>query len=203
MAKQPPRGAPWSRDREADLIRRARTGDERAVRSLYDRYSPRVYAVARRIAGDDDLAKDCAQEAWIRAIRALPSFRQEARFSTWMHQVTRNTTLQLLRRERPRREREAALTENISTGPARGDSLLARRLEEAVESLPDGMRTVLVMHDVEGWTHEQIADALGVTAGTSKSQLHKARAKLRPMLKGLRSDRGFETNAGEKMAWGV
>ncbi len=82
---------------ESQLIRLAADGDARAIRQLYDRYSPRVYAVVRRIAGDDDLAQDYAQEAWIRAIRALPTFRGDARFSTWLHRIAVNAALQALR----------------------------------------------------------------------------------------------------------
>ena len=86
------------RPSENELIRQAADGDARAIRSLYDRYAPRVYAVVRRIAGDDDLAQDYAQEAWIRAIRALPTFRGDARFSTWLHRIAVNTALDFLKR---------------------------------------------------------------------------------------------------------
>lgn len=168
---------------EAQLIQRASQGDGRAVRALYDRYSPRVYAVVRRIAGDDDLAQDYAQEAWIRAIRALPSFRGDARFSTWLHRIAVNSALQAVRKARTRTKREGKPPDVIPVAPDVGDVLLEKRLERAMDQLPEGMRRVLILHDVEGYTHEEIGDCLGVTAGTSKSQLFKARAKMRDLLK--------------------
>lgn len=186
-----------SREIEAQLIRRACEGDGRAVRALYDRYSPRVYAVVRRIAGDDDTAQDYAQEAWIRAIRALPTFRGEARFSTWLHRIAVNSALQAVRKAKARRKREVAIPDVIPVAPNVGDVLLERKLEEALDELPDGMRKVLILHDVEGYTHEEIGTVLGVTAGTSKSQLFKARAKMRRML------RGFETSPKEVEAWSI
>ena len=182
---------------EMQLIRRACEGDGRAVRALYDRHSPRVYAVVRRIAGDDDLAEDYAQEAWIRAIRALPSFRGDARFSTWLHRIAVNSALQAVRKAKKHRTRETVLPDEIPVTHRMGDVLLERRLQEALDRLPEGMRRVLVLHDVEGYTHEEIGQALGVTAGTSKSQLFKARAKMRRML------RGIEPTGREVEAWSV
>lgn len=194
----PPGSKPGSGEIEAQLIRRACEGDGRAVRALYDRYAPRVYAVVRRIAGDDDTAQDYAQEAWIRAIRALPTFRGEARFSTWLHRIAVNSALQALRKEKTRRMREtSSVPDVIPVMPNMGDVLLERRLEAALDQLPEGMRKVLILHDVEGYTHEEIGSALGVTAGTSKSQLFKARAKMRRMLRGL------EPNTKEVEAWSV
>jgi RNA polymerase sigma-70 factor (ECF subfamily) len=170
---------------ESELIRLAADGDARAIRSLYDRYAPRVYAVVRRIAGDDDLAQDFAQEAWIRAIRALPTFRGDSRFSTWLHRIAVNAALQALRKQETRKKRETPVKADIAIAPRNKDSLLQKRLERALDGLPEGMRRVLILHDVEGYTHEEIGDVLGVTAGTSKSQLFKARAKMRVMLAGL------------------
>lgn len=181
------------------LIRLAADGDARAIRSLYDRYSPRVYAVVRRIAGDDDLAEDYAQEAWIRAIRALPTFRGDARFSTWLHRIAVNAALQALRKAETREKREAPVVADIAIAPAPSDSLLQKRLEGALDGLPEGMRRVLILHDVEGYTHEEIGDVLGVTAGTSKSQLFKARAKMRVMLAGL--DGAAQEHGAE--AWSI
>lgn len=182
---------------EAELIRRACEGDERAVRALYDRYAPRVYAVVRRIAGDDDLAQDYAQEAWIRAIRALPGFRGESRLSTWLHRIAVNTAIQAQRKEKKRKQLEAPFPDEVAVAPQVGDVLLGRRLEEALAQLPPGMRQVLILHDVEEWTHEEIAESLGVTPGTSKSQLFKARAKMRILLAGYEDE--LETREAE--AW--
>jgi RNA polymerase sigma-70 factor (ECF subfamily) len=170
---------------EAQLIRRACEGDGPAVRALYERYSPRVYAVVRRIAGDDDLAQDYSQEAWIRAIRALPTFRGDSRFSTWLHRIAVNSALQALRKSETRRKREAPMPESVSVAPPRSDALLGQRLEWALDRLPERMKKVLILHDVEGYTHDEIGELLGVAAGTSKSQLFKARAKMREMLSAL------------------
>ncbi len=182
---------------ESHVIRRASEGDARAVRSLYDRYSPRVYAVVRRIAGDDHTAQDYAQETWVRAIRALPTFRGESRFSTWLHRIAVNAALQARRREGTRQDREVPIPDAVPARSPPGDPLLAQRLEEALDRLPERMRRVLILHDVEGYTHRDIGEMMGVTAGTSKSQLFKARAKMRQWL-GSVHEPGHEQ---ERKAW--
>jgi RNA polymerase sigma-70 factor, ECF subfamily len=187
---------------ETQLIQRACEGDGRAVKALYDRYGPRVYAVVRRIAGDDELARDYAQEAWIRAIRALPTFRGDARFSTWLHRIAVNAALQASRKVETRRRYEGPVPEEVALAPVSSDALLQQRLEAALDRLPDGMRQVLILHDVEGYTHEEIGEAMGVTAGTSKSQLFKARAKMRELLADVK-DGVAESRADEKTAKGV
>ena len=106
---------------EAQLLRKACQGDGPAVGALYERYSPRVYAVVRRIAADDDLAKDYAQETWIRGIRALPTFRGKARFSTWLHRIAVNSALPAVRGAETRHEREAPMPESMA---------VARHLQE-------------------------------------------------------------------------
>ena len=186
---------------EVQLIRKACEGDGMAVRALYERYAPRVYAVVRRIAGDDDLAQDYAQEAWIRAIRALPSFRGDARFSTWLHRIAVNSALQALRKADTRTKREAPMPDAVAAPSPGGDILLSELLERAMDRLPNGMRQVLILHDVEGFTHEEIGEFLGVTAGTSKSQLFKARAKMRDLLRPHEGG-GVEGKQGVE-AWGI
>lgn len=167
---------------EAECIRRAQQGDAVAIRDLYRRYAPRVNAVVRRLAGDDALAEDWAQEAWVRAFRALPAFRGEARFSTWLHRIAVNSALHGRRWRERRVSREAPLTEEREQS-GRGDPVMLRiSLERALDELPDGMRQIIVLHDVEGYTHEEIAGLLSIAAGTSKSQLFKARARLRGLL---------------------
>jgi len=160
-----------------------------------------VYAVVRRIAGEDDLAQDYAQEAWIRAIRALPTFRGDARFSTWLHRIAVNSALQALRRADTRTRRQAPMPEAVSVDPVDGDPLLSDLLERAMDRLPDGMRQVLILHDVEGYTHEEIGEFLGVTSGTSKSQLFKARAKMRELLQPVRRSEAQDGKGVE--AWGI
>ena len=135
---------------EADLIRRACEGDARAIRALYERYAPRVYAVVHRIAGDDELARDYAQEAWIRAVRALPTFRGESRFSTWLHRIAVNAALQATRKAESRQRHERISVEEVPVAPAHGDALLQQRLEGALDRLPEGMRQVLILHRRRG-----------------------------------------------------
>ena len=186
---------------EVQLIRKACDGDGKAIRTLYERYAPRVFAVVRRIAGEDDLAQDYAQEAWIRAIRALPTFRGDARFSTWLHRIAVNSALQALRKADTRTKREAPMPEAVPAPARDGDVLLGDLLEKAMGRLPDGMRQVLILHDVEGYTHEEIGEFLGVTSGTSKSQLFKARAKMRDLLRPSGAS-GADGNEGVE-AWGI
>lgn len=169
---------------EERLVQRASEGDPEAARALYERHAPRVYAVVRRIAGDDDVAEDYAQEAWIRAFRALPGFRGDSRFATWLHRIAMNAAIQAVRKASTADRRRTALPDDLPAEPAEGDVLLRERLERALDRVPPGMRKVLVLHDVEGYTHEQIGDALGISSGTSKSQLFKGRARLREILDG-------------------
>jgi len=169
---------------EARLIERTCEGDSLAARTLYERYAPRVYAVVRRIAGSDDLADDYAQEAWVRVFRALPSFRGDARLSTWIHRIAVNAALQALRKVDGWESRQGEMPREVAMEPVESDVLLGERLERALDQVPAGMRKVLILHDVEGYTHDEIGEFLGVSPGTSKSQLFKARARMRSILKG-------------------
>lgn len=170
---------------ENELIRQAQRGDAAAIEALYRRHSGRVYTVIRRLMGDDARADDAAQEAWLRAIRALPSFRGQALFSTWLHRIAVNSALYGIRRDR-RRELETPLDDYVLAAPAVSEApFLRQHIDRALDRLPERMRQVLVLHDVEGYTHEEIGDLLGVTSGTCKSQLFKARAKMKKMLRPL------------------
>jgi RNA polymerase sigma-70 factor (ECF subfamily) len=166
-------------------IRRAIDGDERAMRLLWEEHAPHVDAVVRRLVGTDpDLAADIAQEVWIQIFRALPAYRGEAQFSTWAHRIAVNRTLNALRRTRRLAQLEVGIEED-SASVEQDDverSFVAASIEEALTRLPAGARTVFMLHDVEGYTHEEIAGELGITTGGSKSQLFKARAKLRGLL---------------------
>ncbi len=180
-----PRGTPDEHD--ALLATRAAAGDTSALRELHRRHDPRVFTLAARILGDDDAALDASQETWLRAIRALARFRGDAAFGTWIHRIAVRTALEMVRRNTTRERAHAgsprsgdAMAGASSDAP---DPLLHRRIEEALRSLPEGMRTVLVLHDVEGYTHREIADFLGIHPGTSKSQLFKARAQMRERLR--------------------
>jgi RNA polymerase sigma-70 factor (ECF subfamily) len=166
------------------LIQKARQGDGGAVRELYQRHAGRVYAVVKRLAGHDEaLAEDWAQEAWVRALRALPTFRGDSRFTTWLHRIAVNSALHGRRSRMRKAGREAPMDDDrFSVRAVAETSVLKLKLERAMERLPEGMRKVLVLHDVEGYTHEEIAEMLGVNPGTCKSQLFKARARMRKLL---------------------
>src|SRR5262245_828358 len=168
---------------DLELIQQAQQGDGLAIRELYRQHSARVYAVVRRLAGDDALAEDWAQEAWVRVFRALPTFRGESRFTTWLHRIAVNSALHGRRWRERRARNETTLVPTLPSGGNGEQAVLRMRLERALQKLPDRMRQVIVLHDVEGYTHEEIADLLGVTAGTSKSQLFKARARMRDFLR--------------------
>jgi RNA polymerase sigma-70 factor (ECF subfamily) len=167
---------------DIELVNKARIGDAGAVRALYERHARRVFAVVRRLAGDDTLAEDWAQEAWVRAIRALPTFRGDAQFTTWLHRIAVNSALHGRRSRERKAGRETAMDDNLATRSSGDQTVLRLKLQRAMDQLPEGMRRVLVLHDVEGYTHEEIGEMLGVNPGTCKSQLFKARAKMRRML---------------------
>jgi RNA polymerase sigma-70 factor (ECF subfamily) len=170
-------------DTDAAIVRRAIDGDERAMRLLWNQHAPHVDAVVRRLASDPDLAEDIAQEVWIQIFRALPSWRGDAKFSTWVHRVAINRTLNALRRTKRLAAVETGIEEDSASVEQDGDrSMLAASIDAAARQLSPGARTVFLLHDVEGYTHEEIATELGITPGGSKSQLFKARAKLRRLL---------------------
>ena len=171
-------------DHEPLLIRRAIAGDEAALRALWTRHAPHIDMVVRRlVGGDEDLAADIAQEVWIQIFRALPSYRGDSQFSTWAHRIAVNRTLNALRKTRRLANIETEVQEDsASVEPDHERTFMAQSIEAAAAKLSPGARTVFMLHDVEGYTHEEIAEELGITPGGSKSQLFKARAKLRTLL---------------------
>ena len=169
---------------ELQTIRRAINGDEAALRALWTRHAPHIDMVVRRLVGPDlDLAADIAQEVWIQIFRALPSYRGDAQFGTWAHRIAVNRTLNALRKTRRLASIETEVAEDSAVSePDTDRSFVAQSIDEAAAKLSPGARTVFLMHDVEGYTHEEIAAELGITPGGSKSQLFKARTKLRRLL---------------------
>lgn len=170
---------------EQELIRRARDGDRDAMERLYREHADRVYTVVRRLAGDDARADDLSQEAWIRAFEKLHLFGGRSSFGTWMYRLATNTALNRLRADGRHRElEEQAVPSDLHGRTEKVDDAVIdqKLLQEALDRLPDGYREVLVLHDVEGFTHREIAEKLGVATGTSKSQLHKARARMRELI---------------------
>jgi RNA polymerase sigma-70 factor, ECF subfamily len=171
-------------ENEKETIQRAIQGDEAAMRALWSRHAPHVDAVVRRLVGNDmDLAADIAQEVWIQIFRALPQYRGESQFGTWAHRIAVNRTLNALRRTRRLAKIETTVEEDtalVESDPER--TLMMQTIATAASKLSPGARAVFMLHDVEGFTHEEIAERLGITSGGSKSQLFKARAKLRTLL---------------------
>ncbi|MEJ2541392.1 MAG: RNA polymerase sigma factor [Gemmatimonadota bacterium] len=170
---------------ERELIEEAARGDSEAFRALYDRHVDRVYRLAYRMAGEDDIARDITQETFLRAHGRLHQFRGEAAFSTWLHSITRSVALNVIRRVDRHRKREKDMDgmESLAARtPPRADPDLRDRLREAVDALPEIYRIVFLMHDVEGYNHGEIARTLDVAEGTSKARLSRARARLRDTL---------------------
>jgi RNA polymerase sigma-70 factor, ECF subfamily len=168
---------------DEELIARVVAGDELAMRTLWAEHAPRVDAVVRRLVHDIDEAADICQEVWIQIFRALPSFRGDSQFSTWAHRIAVNRTLNALRRARRLLgTQEELLEDTVIVEDDVEQPFVRESITHALDRLPRGARTVFVLHDVEGYTHEEIATQLGITAGGSKSQLFKARAKLRRLL---------------------
>ena len=164
-------------------IRRAINGDESALRALWVEHAPRIDAVVRRLVGDPDQTADIAQEVWIQIFRALPTWRGDSQFSTWAHRIAVNRTLNALRTVRRLAKLEVVMEDDtVAVDDDMDRTFLAQSIDEAARKLSPGARTVFVLHDVEGYTHEEIAAELGITSGGSKSQLFKARAKLRRLL---------------------
>lgn len=161
-------------------------GDEFAFRQLYNRHTPRLFCLVLRLLGGVEAdAEDVVQEAWIRATDRLGSFRWEASFGSWLSAIGLNVARELLRK-RGRRKEEEWDGETDVAAPRPLERLDPVDLERALKQLPDGYRTVLVLHDVEGYRHEEIAQQLGIASGTSKSQLFHARRAMRTLLGGTR-----------------
>ena len=157
---------------------------------MYDAHVDRIFRLVYRMAGDLDRAQDYTQETFIRAFARLKEFRGEAALSTWLGSIAISIALNGLRKTRRLHDREVALDDAPQMGKMTREAEpdLKTRLAEAIDRLPDGYRAVFVMHDVEGYTHEEIASSLGVHPGTSKAQLFRARARLREALADFAKD---------------
>jgi RNA polymerase sigma-70 factor (ECF subfamily) len=169
---------------EKSIIQNAIQGDEAAMRMLWSRHAPHIDAVVRRLVGNDlDVAADIAQEVWIQIFRALPQYRGDSQFGTWAHRIAVNRTLNALRKTRRLAKIETEVEEDSALVEQDAERVMVMQtIESAAQKLSPGARAVFLLHDVEGFTHEEIAERLGITAGGSKSQLFKARAKLRTLL---------------------
>jgi RNA polymerase sigma-70 factor (ECF subfamily) len=170
---------------DLELAAQSAAGDVAAFEQLYERHRRRVYSLCLRMVGDVTEAEDITQEVFLQVFRKIGTFRGEAALTTWLHRLAVNHVLMHWRKRGIRSEE---MTEEGDVGGIARPyplSILDRiALEQAVQKLPPGYRLVFLLHDVEGYEHEEIAAMLGCSVGTSKSQLHKARLKLRSLLRG-------------------
>lgn len=171
----------------SDDVARAASGDRRAFERIYRAHVDRVFSICCRMVGDRATAEELTQDVFVRCWEKLGTFRGQAAFSTWLHRLAVNVVLNEREAEGRRRNRHDDGVEDmdaIASGDVRALPVpgLSLDLEAAIAALPAGARKVFVLHDVEGYTHEEIGTMLGVTAGGCKAQLHRARMLLRRML---------------------
>ncbi|MEX2280880.1 MAG: sigma-70 family RNA polymerase sigma factor [Gemmatimonadota bacterium] len=170
---------------ESELLHRVLAGDPAAERQLYDLHVDRVYRLAYRLAGgNSDLAQDFTQESFLRAFDRLKEFKGKSAFSTWLHAITVSVSLNGLRKAKRHSQREADLEEGalVYSTTRISEPDLKTRMRKAIAALPERYQTVFLMYDVEGYTHEEIGNVLGMPIGTSKARLSRAREKLREAL---------------------
>jgi len=178
---------------EAAAIERAKHGDAEAFQALYDKHKRRVYSLCLRMTANVAEAEDLTQEAFLQLYRKIATFRGESAFSTWLHRLSVNVVLMHLRKKGlPVVSLEETTQGGEEDSPkkdfgaedlALAGSIDRLQLQKAVNDLPPGYRTIFVLHDIEGYEHNEIAEIVGCSIGNSKSQLHKARMKLRDLLK--------------------
>jgi RNA polymerase sigma-70 factor (ECF subfamily) len=183
---------------EAEAIERAKLGDAQAFQALYDKHKRRVYSLCLRMTANTAEAEDLTQEAFLQLYRKIATFRGESAFSTWLHRLSVNVVLMHLRKkslpvvsleETTQGEDDTPKKDFGAEDLALAGSIDRLQLQRAVDDLPPGYRTIFVLHDVEGYEHNEIATIVGCSIGNSKSQLHKARMKLRDLLKLNRSEK--------------
>lgn len=171
---------------DEQLVARCRAGDMDAFETIYRQHAPRIYSLAARMSGSAADGEDLLQEIFLQAYRKLPTFKGDAALGTWLYRLALNYCLDHVRSRRARMDKVTdSLEADDDRQPpdSRRDTPIARMdLERAIAKLPDGCREVFVLHDVEGFDHREIGELLGIAEGTSKSQVFKARAKLRALL---------------------
>ena len=178
-----------SKETELDLVERCRRGELGAFETLYRQHSGRLFSLAVRMLGNPADAEDLLQEIFLSAHRKLESFRGESALGTWLYRLAMN---QILDHVRSRAARTSQMTDGLddatlladASGHRLADRAIARvDLERALAELPEGCRAAFVLHDVEGLEHREVSEVLGIAEGTSKSQVHKARLRLRGLLR--------------------
>ena len=170
---------------DLEFAQRCQAGDGAAFEELYRRYAGRLFNLAWRMAGSSDAAEDLLQEIFLAAHRKMPGFRGESSLGTWLYRLAVNHCLDYLRGRQAKMSRATEPLDNGQGEPATGTrvSVVAKLdLERAIGRLPEGCRAAFLLHDVEGFEHREVAQILGISEGTSKSQVHKARMRLRVML---------------------
>lgn len=165
-----------------DSVTRAQQGDSSAFRELYDTHVGRVYALCLRLTGRREEAEEHTQDVFVRAWERLSTFRGESAFSTWLHRLTVNEVLQARRSAGRRSARVTLVEDSESLERVSMPAAPSIDLTHAIATLPEGARTVFVLHDVEGYQHEEVGRMLGIAEGTSKAQLFRARRLLRERL---------------------
>lgn len=171
---------------ERQLIARVLRRDAAAERELYDTHVDRVYRLAYRMTGDETMAEDYTQETFVRAFDRLDGFEGRSALSTWIHSIAVSVVLSGLRKVKRLRSRETEMSDAVAQRATDGatDPVLRLRLHRAIDSLPDELRLVFVMHDIEGYKHREIAEILDIPSGTAKSRLSRGRQALRDRLGG-------------------
>ncbi len=186
------------RSSEAEAIERAKQGDAEAFELLYDLHKRRVYSLCLRMTANTAEAEDLTQEAFLQLFRKIGTFRGESAFSTWLHRMAVNVVLMHLRKkslpvipleDTLETDEESPRKEPGAPDPSLAGAVDRMQLQKAVDALPPGYRTIFLLHDVEGHEHNEIAALVGCSIGNSKSQLHKARMKLRESLKTSRAEK--------------
>lgn len=173
-------------DEERLLVARARSGDQEGFAGLVRLHQRRAYVVARAVVMTHEDAEDAVQEGFLRAYQALERFDPEQSFGAWLHRIVANAALDLSRRRKVRAAEELSESHpGVFRDPAEAAEL-SERLKAALETLPARARAVLVMHDIEGFTHAEIGEMLGIPGGTARSDLHHARQKLKKLLADMR-----------------
>ena len=173
---------------EAAWIRQAQRSDARAFEALYRLHIDKVYGLCLRMTGNVSEAEDCAQEAFIQAWNKLEKFRGDSAFATWLHRIAVNTVLGRIRKSKREQDRIEAVAQTAPAPLSTGDTGELRDLSEAIDRLPQGARHVFLLHAVYGYSHDEAGSMLGIAAGTSKAQLHRARRLLAQQLE----EQGFE-----------
>jgi RNA polymerase sigma-70 factor (ECF subfamily) len=166
----------------AALVARAQRADSAAFEELYRTHVDKIYGLCLRMTGNTAEAEDCTQDAFIQAWNKLAKFRGDSAFGTWMHRVAVNTVLGRMRKSKRENERIQAVSDVVSAPESIGDSSSIQDLEEAMNKLPRGAKHVFVLHAVYGYSHDETGGMLGIAAGTSKAQLHRAKRLLTQIL---------------------